>query len=95
MVQDFQVMLQIIKCKPRVGCIATVRGRLNSLADLGGPRCRKRGTLVAIEEAARFAEEELASTLERSSSPVCTFSERNKECRRHKCPFFANGEPLA
>jgi hypothetical protein len=57
------------------------------IADHGGPRCCKRCTYLAIQEATRFVKEHFDVQLE--ETPVsCEFHENNKECLEKECPFF-------
>ncbi|MGI5976741.1 MAG: DUF5714 domain-containing protein [Candidatus Limivicinus sp.] len=60
---------------------------LTPMVELGGPRCCKRTGRIAIEAAARFLKEEFKVGLE-TSNPRCSFSSRNRECLRERCPYF-------
>lgn len=62
---------------------------LHAIADAGGPRCCKRNSFLAIQEALRFIEDHLGVELETSSdSMVCEFHHLNKECRKIACRFY-------
>lgn len=60
---------------------------LVSIAELGGPRCCKRDTYLALSEAITFLEEKFQITLE-SSGIRCGFSGYNKECLKADCIYF-------
>jgi hypothetical protein len=60
---------------------------LLAIADLGGPRCCKRDTFLALETAAQFAEQHLDASLPRPKDFTCAFSAANHECLLHRCPF--------
>ena len=55
----------------------------------GGPRCCKRNTFIAIEEAAKFIEENLELNLYdyKENKAICEFKKYNKQCLGKKCPF--------
>jgi hypothetical protein len=61
---------------------------LNLVADYGGPRCCKRDTYLSIQAAIEFSEKHLNLKFGRYPTPVCIFSNRNRECRREDCIFF-------
>ena len=64
---------------------ATARA-LGAIARLGGPRCCKRTTWLAILTGVRFARENLGVRLE-GQGPSCEFSGRNQDCLEAGCPF--------
>jgi hypothetical protein len=58
------------------------------IANAGGPRCCKRNSFLAIEEAVRFAKNELGVAMEGAPRRLsCTFYPLNKECIKELCPF--------
>ena len=59
------------------------------LAQIGGPRCCKRNSFVALAEAAKFTEEHFKVKLYdyEAYKPVCSFRHRNRECLKAACPF--------
>jgi len=60
---------------------------MNVIADIGGPRCCKRNTFIALQQATQFLKEHL--NIELSSQDItCTFSQLNKECKKQNCPFY-------
>ncbi len=65
---------------------ATARA-LELVGRVGGPRCCKRVTWLALLAAAKFARDELGVDLE-ARGPVCEWSGRNRECIERRCPFY-------
>jgi LSD1 subclass zinc finger protein len=65
---------------------ATARA-LDVLARVGGPRCCKRTTGLAILAAVRFARERLGVRLGASAAP-CEWVDANAECIDARCPFY-------
>lgn len=63
---------------------------LHAEADIGGPRCCKRNTRVAIKESVAFIHEHLEIEMgtEAATIPVCEYVELNRECIEGRCPFF-------
>lgn len=66
---------------------ATGRSLLR-IASIDGPRCCKRNTYLAFEEAVMFLEEELGIHIGRRENTVCRYFKRNQECKGKECPFF-------
>ena len=60
---------------------------LDALAEVGGPRCCKRTSRIAIECAAEFSGKEFGVPIPISRTS-CEFWSRNRECIRQECPFF-------
>lgn len=59
---------------------------LRAIGTVGGPRCCKRNSYLAIEEAVRFAKEKLGVEME--LSPIrCRHSHQNNQCIGNRCPF--------
>jgi hypothetical protein len=65
---------------------ATARA-LQVIGDVGGPRCCKRTTWLALLAGIRFAREELGVRMA-ASAPRCEFHHRNDDCLRRDCPFY-------
>jgi predicted RNA-binding Zn-ribbon protein involved in translation (DUF1610 family) len=65
---------------------ATARA-LQVIGDVGGPRCCKRTTWLALLSGVRFAREELGLALE-GRGPRCEFHARNDDCLERDCPFY-------
>lgn len=64
---------------------------LRRMTDIGGPRCCKRTGRLAIEAGAAFARERFGVEMP-LSSPVCTYSSRNRECLHDRCPYYGKAE---
>ena len=60
---------------------------LESIGKVGGPRCCKRDSYLAVLAAVDFAAEQLGVKMERSA-PACTRSKQNNQCIGTRCPFF-------
>jgi hypothetical protein len=60
------------------------------IAEHGGPRCCKRDTYYAIQEAAAFSQKEFNVILDIEPQIVCSFSDMNKECLKEACEFHSN-----
>ena len=63
-------------------------GALKKIAELGGPRCCKRDTFLAITDAVDFIREHLNVELPLKKDIHCEFSDFNKECLLTACPFY-------
>jgi len=62
---------------------------LEEIAQIGGPRCCKAATYVAIRVAVEFFKHELAIPIRTSTDPKpCIFSKLNTECLRGRCPYY-------
>ena len=62
---------------------------LACIAELGGPRCCKRDTFLALKSAANFVQEHFPLTLPISDPLLCEFSNLNRECLLADCPFHS------
>lgn len=60
---------------------------LEVMAEIGGPRCCKRTSRIAIECAAAFAEKEFGIIMPVNKA-TCDYWPWNNECIRQRCPFF-------
>ena len=59
---------------------------LHAIGTVGGPRCCKRNSYLAVTEAVRFARENLGVEME--LSPIrCRHSPQNNQCIGKRCPF--------
>jgi len=66
-----------------------ITGRcLERIASVPGPRCCKRTAFLAISEAVPYANEKLGAAMTYNKEQICTFHERNRECKGKLCPFF-------
>jgi hypothetical protein len=54
---------------------------------VGGPRCCKRTSWLALLSGIRFARQELGAALE-GSGPRCAFHQQNDDCLERECPFY-------
>lgn len=61
---------------------------LGAIGQIGGPRCCKRDSYLAIQEAVQFTAEKLNVKMD-IYPIVCTRSAQNNQCIRHKCPFYS------
>jgi hypothetical protein len=61
---------------------------LLAIAEKGGPRCCKRNSFIAIQEAIKFLRENFKVTLSISNDVKCEFNHLNKECLKEKCPYY-------
>jgi hypothetical protein len=60
---------------------------LTRVAKSGGPRCCKRDTYISIQSAIDFLRDKYAIDLPKSEAK-CTFSMRNRSCKREDCEYF-------
>ena len=60
---------------------------LNANADVGGPRCCKRSSRIAVTWAARMTEELLGVEMP-TGKIVCRHFPQNRECLHGDCPYF-------
>ena len=63
---------------------------LKKIAAAGGPRCCKRDTYLTIQASVEFLKNNFAIDLPMSEAK-CTFSLRNKSCKREDCNFYNIG----
>jgi hypothetical protein len=61
---------------------------LSTIANHGGPRCCKRNTFLAINEAIDFLRENFGIKMEINCKLACEFTDLNKECLNKKCPYY-------
>jgi hypothetical protein len=67
--------------------LMTARSLL-TIANHGGPRCCKRTTFLAINEAVDFLKENFGITMKINRKLACEFTDLNKECLKKKCPYY-------
>jgi len=65
---------------------------MKKMAEIGGPRCCKRNTLIALQEGAGYIFEMTGVNLSSEEKVECTFSKFNLECLKNNCPFYVNRE---
>ena len=61
---------------------------LESIGQVGGPRCCKRDSYLSILSAIDFAAEQLGVQMEKTV-PVCSRSQMNAQCIGMRCPFYS------
>lgn len=61
---------------------------LSRLADVGGPRCCKRTSRIAIEEAVHFYSQFCSVNIPLSSI-TCKYCKDNRECIQEDCPYYS------
>ena len=59
---------------------------LGAIGKVGGPRCCKRNSYIAITEAVKFAKENLGVEMELNKIKCIHFNENN-QCIGERCPF--------
>lgn len=64
---------------------------LGKIGEIGGPRCCKRDSYLAIMAAVEFTQEELGVAME-TQSVHCIRSDMNSQCIRARCSFYAGGK---
>ena len=64
---------------------------LGSIGAVGGPRCCKRDSFLAIVEAVKFTEKNLGIRMELGDIS-CTHSAKNNQCIGDRCPFNGKEE---
>ena len=62
---------------------------LYSLSQVGGPRCCKRDAYLSFQKAIDYVNANYDVELEKGKIE-CSFSEKNEQCIRERCPFFKN-----
>ena len=65
---------------------------LSKIADVGGPRCCKRGSYLSILAAIDFVEAKFGISMERSNVR-CKHYHNNNQCIGLRCPFMASPTP--
>ncbi len=59
---------------------------LGAIGEVGGPRCCKRNSYIAIAQAVKFAKENLSVEMELKKIK-CTHYTQNSQCIGERCPF--------
>lgn len=60
---------------------------LENMARIGGPRCCKRTSRIAIEAAVRFTKEQFNIEMPVGTLP-CDYHSLNQECLHSRCPYY-------
>lgn len=63
---------------------------LGRIGSVGGPRCCKRDSYLAITEAVAFTKEHLGIEMELGEI-ICSRSAMNNQCKKEACPFYPKG----
>lgn len=63
---------------------------LDRIGQVGGPRCCKRDSWLAVLAAVDFVQEHLGVEMGRTI-PHCPYSARNHQCIKGRCPFWSPG----
>ena len=61
---------------------------LHSIATIGGPRCCKRDTFIALLESIKFLKDNYQISIDYNNDFFCKFSSLNQQCLKHNCIFF-------
>ncbi len=62
---------------------------LIEMGKLTGPRCCKRDSFIALGTTIDFIADTFEIHMEKPTKLICEFSERNAECIKDKCPYYA------
>lgn len=62
---------------------------LSDIAACGGPRCCKRDTFLALEQAIEYLANHFDTRLPKRDRKYCSFHHLNKDCIQTKCPFYS------
>jgi DNA-directed RNA polymerase subunit RPC12/RpoP len=60
---------------------------LIKIGSIGGPRCCKRDTYIAMQTTVEFVAKHLGINMTMPEKIVCEYSGRNQECLLEECPF--------
>jgi len=62
---------------------------LEQIGTVGGPRCCKRDSYLAVLAAIDFTAEHLGVQMKKTI-PICSYRSRNAQCIGRRCPFFGD-----
>lgn len=65
---------------------------LEQIGKVGGPRCCKRNSFLAIQAAAEFVEKNLGVHMEMPKRIQCCFSSENRQCLKKGCPYYIDSD---
>lgn len=65
---------------------------LNAVGTIGGPRCCKRNSSIAVLSAIDYVSENFGIQMEKPSVLKCAFTRFNDQCIQKRCPFFEGTE---
>lgn len=60
---------------------------IDKISGLGGPRCCKRDSYLALAQAVAYSNESLGTHFP-TDTPSCIFYSNNRQCKGKACPFF-------
>lgn len=61
---------------------------LIAISEMGGPRCCKRDSFIALETAIDFTKDYLNVQLDKTQDFKCSYSNLNSQCLKENCRFF-------
>jgi hypothetical protein len=61
---------------------------LRCIGALGGPRCCKRDTFMALKTAGKFLQKNYNLRMDIPDTITCDFNQFNHECKEEDCPFY-------
>ncbi len=61
---------------------------LRCIGALGGPRCCKRDTFMALKTAGKFLRQKYDFKMDIPDTILCDFNQFNRECKEEDCPFY-------
>ena len=64
---------------------------ISIMSKIGGPRCCKRNAYISLSNAIEFVKNEYNVGIE-TENIECSFSLKNKQCIKVKCPYYKNGK---
>ena len=65
---------------------------ISKIAEVGGPRCCKRGAYLSIQAATEFVRENFGIEME-CSTVICQHHSKNNQCIKLRCPYYPNYQP--
>jgi hypothetical protein len=76
--------------KQRTLAMAATSQALSRMLD-DQPRCCKRASRIAIQSTVDYLRQNLGINLPQSRKVRCTYSLRNQQCARDRCPYYDEG----
>ena len=73
-------------------CNQATAGALSKMAEIGGPRCCKRNTFIALTFMKNYIQISLSINVDIPDAIECSYSKYNNECLKEKCPFYTEKE---
>lgn len=69
-------------------CNKVTARALTDISEVGGPRCCKRNTYLALASVHKSIEEYLEISLPKPEKVECKYFDKNDDCKGKECPFF-------